>query len=560
MGADRTVRVWGIPDGQPLVKTPPLAAFPRSVAFSPNAARLLVLLLDNTARLLDPATGQEICAPLPHRSEGAWNALFAPVFDPTGTTLLTQPKDKELQIWDAPSGQPIGPRLVHTNQIERAQFSADGSRLFTRAQGNFAWDTQTGKSVPFPAYGPDANENFFVSPYSNVAVIGGRIWNWATNQPRSSRREEAQPSKSEIEMAPVGDPLMDPRLLMSAAFSPAGDRLIICGRDRTARIWDAATANPLTPPIPHDQIVQYAMFSPDGRRVLTFSQDNLRRVWDADTGQPLTPPISFVMGGGVSAFSGSGRYFLTRHPEFLVYVWDLHREAGPPVPLKPLQTAAINEVGARSEVSLSREMNNLIRVRSLLSGLDIPLHPISMKLVPMQAWLDETSRFVILEGEMAKAQVWDAASGMPVTPLVQGRYTLDERAYKTVKLPSSGLTAREAVDLAQLLSGSRLDSTGGWTPLKLEEITAAWERLTQKSEIRSPKSKRGTNKRPRRRRAPWIGSRLLSIGNNLPGCILIIVGHVDRRLCEWSDREARDPKPGAGGGRLVRAGVRAGAG
>ncbi|MBI2946707.1 MAG: hypothetical protein HYY23_03615, partial [Verrucomicrobia bacterium] len=207
------------------------------------------------------------------------------------------------------------------------------------------------------------------------------------------------------------------------------------------------TAQPLVPPLPHDQIVQNAVFSPDGRRVLTVSQDSLRRVWD------------------------------------------LHREAAPPVLLRPLQPTGINEMALRGLVSVSKEMNNLIRVRSMLGGLDVPLHPISMKIVPMQAWLDETSHFVILEGEMAKAQVWDVASGLPITPLVRSQYTLNETAYRTVMLPSSRLSASDATDLAQLLSGSRLDGTGGWTPLKLEEITAAWERLTRNSKIQNPKSK-----------------------------------------------------------------------
>jgi hypothetical protein len=77
-------------------------------------------------------------------------------------------------------------------------------------------------------------------------------------------------------------------------------------------------------------------------------------------------------------------------------------------------------------------------------------------------------------------QVWEAASGTPITPLVPSRYTLDENASKKVKLPLAGLPPADATELAQLLSGSRLDGSGGWTLLKFEELAPAWERLSGK--------------------------------------------------------------------------------
>jgi hypothetical protein len=77
-------------------------------------------------------------------------------------------------------------------------------------------------------------------------------------------------------------------------------------------------------------------------------------------------------------------------------------------------------------------------------------------------------------------QVWEAASGAPITPLIPSRYTLDENEFKTVKLPLAGLPPADATELAQLLSGSRLDGSGGWTALKFEELAPAWERLSRK--------------------------------------------------------------------------------
>ena len=482
IGSDRTARVWEMPSGKPLMRTKPLSSLPIALSFSPDGARLLVVLVDNTARLLDPATGAQLIEALPHRFEGADNSAFGPVFDPSGKKLMTQPKEKELQIWDAVTGKPIGARMVHTNQLVRAQFSADGTRLFacdTNDVACLAWDTGTGAPVPFPVSGAEAVTTFYFSQKANVALIGGRIWKWG-DDPSRSGVPAAAGSGSNLQTAPLGEPLVHPWWLMWATFSPNGDRLLTASRDRTARIRDTATGQPLTPPLPHDQAVRRCEFSPDGRRVATVSEDNLARVWDADTGQPLTPSITHAASADMSAFSGSGRYFLTMHPEFLACVWDLHQEPSPPVSLRPLSGGAPADVASRGGVVLSRAVNNLIRVQSMAGALNVPLHPMSIKTVPMQMWFDATSRFVIVEGEMAKVQIWEAASGAPITPLIPSGYTLDENEFKNVKLPLAGLPPADAAELAQLLSGSRLDGTGGWTSLKFEELAPAWERLSRK--------------------------------------------------------------------------------
>jgi hypothetical protein len=147
--------------------------------------------------------------------------------------------------------------------------------------------------------------------------------------------------------------------------------------------------------------------------------------------------------------------------------------------LKPLRYAPA-EVASGGRTILSKAVNNLIRVQSMAGALNVPLHPMSLKTVPKQMWFDATSRFVIVEGEMAKVQVWEAASGVPITPLVPSRYTMDENEFKNVKLPLAGLPPADATELAQLLSGSRLDGSGGWTSLKFEELAPAWERLSGK--------------------------------------------------------------------------------
>jgi WD40 repeat protein len=67
----------------------------------------------------------------------------------------------------------------------------------------------------------------------------------------------------------------------SAAFSPDGSRIVTASGDKTARIWDAATAKEIAVLRGHDDIVFSAAFSPDGSRIVTASFDDTARIWDA---------------------------------------------------------------------------------------------------------------------------------------------------------------------------------------------------------------------------------------------------------------------------------------
>ena len=75
--------------------------------------------------------------------------------------------------------------------------------------------------------------------------------------------------------------------MSSVAFSPDGTRIVSGSADKTVRVWDAATGQPIGQPLTgHTDAVSSVAFSPDGDRIASGSDDNTVRLWDAAPANP----------------------------------------------------------------------------------------------------------------------------------------------------------------------------------------------------------------------------------------------------------------------------------
>lgn len=112
--------------------------------------------------------------------------------------------------------------------------------------------------------------------------------------------------------------------VLSVAFSPDGWYLVSGSRDKTVRIWNVTTGEPLQTLEGHAMTaIRSVAYSPDGQQIVSGSWDNAVRVWDAVSGQILKTLNGHTRVVCSVVYSPDNQHIASGSKDGTIRIWDV---------------------------------------------------------------------------------------------------------------------------------------------------------------------------------------------------------------------------------------------
>jgi WD40 repeat protein len=412
----------------PLTRQLPHDSHVLAMALSPDGTTILSGSWDGKAQLWDAATGQAIGPPWNHPGQ-----VLAVAFSPDGRTVLTGCDDGRARMWNAGSGHLLRRLSGHTLDVRAVAFSADGRTVATGSADRTArlWAAGSGEPIGSP-----------LEHQGEVNAVAfrpdGRLLATACND-HQARLWDATAGK------PFGPPLGHETEVRALAFSPDGVFLLTGCEDGTAQFWDVESGYRAGPTFAHNLVVLAVAFSPDGLTVLTGSGDSTARLWDTNTGKPIGPPLEHRGVVSAVAFSPDGQTVATGSWDHSARLWHTAEMQSPGTPL--VHRSWVNAVAFSPDglTAVTGSSDNTARLWDVATSA--PLGSPMLHQGPVVAVaFDPSGKILATASEDHTARLWDAATGRPIGPALPHKDNVAVLAFsplgKTLLTGSADFTAR----------------------------------------------------------------------------------------------------------------------
>jgi serine/threonine protein kinase/Flp pilus assembly protein TadD/thioredoxin-related protein len=258
---DNSVRLWDADTGQELRRLEGHKGLVPALAFSADGRQILTGGSDQTIRLWDVATAKEL-----RQFKGHTGSVRSVAFAPQGRVFLSAGRDKTARLWDLDSGKEVSRFTGHTAAVLAAAFTPDGSRALSSSDDNTVrlWAVPTGQEI-FRLDVPEDQVSCLAISRDGRRAIGGSmegfVYVWDLESRRQIRRLEGQWNWAR-----------------GVALLPDGRHALSANTDGGMFLWDLETGRERHRFAPSLDFGGLAV-APDGRRAVTATADGIVHLW-----------------------------------------------------------------------------------------------------------------------------------------------------------------------------------------------------------------------------------------------------------------------------------------
>jgi WD40 repeat protein len=253
---------------------------------------------------------------------------------------------------------------------------------------------------------------------------------------------------------PIGAPLQHQSSVEAVVFSPDGKTVLTgsgdLGKRGEARLWEAATGKPIGAPLQHQDWVRAAAFSPDGKTILTGSGDKTARLWEAATGKPIGAPLEHQDSVHAVAFSPDGKTILTGTGDFPdrkgeARLWEAATGKPISVPLQHHDRVNAVAFSPDGKTVLTGGEDGTARMWEAATGKPIGA-PLQHRNCVRAVAFSHDGRTIITGSADNIARLWEAATGKPIGAPLRHQGSVEAVVFspdgKTILTGSEDGTAR----------------------------------------------------------------------------------------------------------------------
>lgn len=295
--------------------------FINAIAYSPNGELLAVTGFNNTVKIIDAHTGEELL--ILKENE---NDFYCMEFSPDGETIATGFYSNIVKIWNVRSGDLLTTFTAPTNYFYSLSYSPDGKILIGGSDSSiFIWEVESESLVQeIRTYLNDDN-SVAISPDGQTITTGSGF---------------AGITLLSINTGETIQTLRGHRSgVISVDFSPDGQMVVSGAKDGTVRLWDLNTGLEKQRVSGFIDWASELAYSPDGEMIAVGNDSNIIQLWSTKSNTEITslsynegiPPeqqdiLTDITWDSVPVdnllFSPDGHYLVSGGNKILI-AWDL---------------------------------------------------------------------------------------------------------------------------------------------------------------------------------------------------------------------------------------------